>query len=201
MKKLFVLLFLLCLTFSLFADAGAVRQTFLDVQKTVLAGDIPGVVKYYHKSYTATDANGKKSSIKNLRRMANSYKRFQKAIKPDSELMDIVTLYSYVRGKRVSAEDKKTVLAIQDSEVGKTRADALRKELKQIWDTQFRKLSEAWRSAQVVSAVVNGSKGKIVFTMKSVSPGTPEEVTWELLKEKKSWRIVKSTAKKFDPGK
>ena len=201
MKRLLVLLFSLCLTFSLFAEAKAIQQTFANMQKTILAGDVPGVVKFYHKKYTATDINGKKSNIKTIRRLATTYKRFQLAVKPDSKLMDIVTLYSYVRNKKLSEEDKKTVLAIQDSEIGKTRADALRKELKQTWDVQFRKLSEAWKSAQVVSATANGSKGQIVFVMKSVATGIPEEITWELVKEKKTWRILKSTAKKTASGK
>ena len=51
MKRLLVLLLSLCFTCSLFADAKAVRQTVLDVQKNILAGNLQNAVKYYHKNF------------------------------------------------------------------------------------------------------------------------------------------------------
>lgn len=197
MKRLLVLLLSFCFACSLFADAKAVRQTVLDVQKNILAGNLQNAVKYYHKNFISIDSKGKKTNIRHLRSAVNTHKRFQQAIKPDSKLLDIVNFYSYVRRKKLSDEDKKTVLAIQDSEIGKTRADALRKELQQLWDVQFKKMSDSWNTLKIVSVSVNGNSAQVVFTMTSSSK-VPDEITWDLVKVKKSWRIIKSTTKK--PG-
>lgn len=194
-KVLLSLVAVVCLSLPAFADAKAVKQVVTDLNQKIVSGNIQDIPKYYHNKYTGSDARGKKTTIKDIYNFVAMYKRFARAIAPNSKLMDIVEFYAFIRRKPMSDEDRKNVLAIQDSETGKTRADALRKELKQIWDAQLQKRAAAWKTHKIVSVTVSGRKAVLVLEMASVKTGKMEVNEFELVKYRNTWLIIKSVTK------
>ena len=116
----------------------------------------------------------------------------KKAVKADSKLIDIVELYALIRRKPLSDEQRNTVLSIQDSETGRTRADTLRRELKGQYDSMRRKMTASLKSCRFASVMVNGRNAHCVFYMNSMNGSTPQKVSVDLVKVKNRWLILKS---------
>ena len=192
MKRLLSVLSLVLVSGTLFGSAEMVKKTVLGVHEAMLAGDFSAIEKFYHPEHTLISGSGKRGDIKHIRNIISVMNAMKKAVKADSKLIDIVELYALIRRKPLSDEQRNTVLSIQDSETGRTRADTLRRELKGQYDSMRRKMTASLKSCRFASVMVNGRNAHCVFYMNSMNDSTPQKVSVDLVKVKNRWLILKS---------
>ena len=192
MKRLLIVLSLFLVSGTLFGNAEMVKKTVLGVHEAMLAGDFNAIEKFYHPEHILISSSGKRGDIKYIQHIMSVMNAMQKAVKDDSKLIDIVEVYALIRRKPLNDEQRNTVLSIQDSETGRTRADALRRELKGQYETILRKMSASLKSCRFVSVTVNGRKASCVFYMNSMNDSAPQKISVDLVKVQNRWLILKS---------
>ena len=194
MKRFFVMMIAAVCTSMLCANEAAVRKTVDTIYALTSQMEVAKLAKYYHPKYVEKTSDGKTITQKDIKKIIKTTSMLKKAFKEDSSMLEIMELAALTKGHTITAEQKKQIIAIQETEQGKQQTAILRQQMRMAWDAQIAKIQSAVKSRKITECTVKGKKATVKMDWNSPSTDKLEHIQLDLVKVKGKWLVIKSTS-------
>ena len=172
MKKLFIICIAVLSGMGLFGNEAAVLQANEDMHQAMMAFDLDKALTFLHPEYVEINSDGKVFSREQAVMITEMFKITQKIIAGKGKLSDFMMIISLASGKEVTAEMRRSFLAMDNSPEAAEQLAAIRSNMmggvtilsNKLEEIQIR-MREVWKTYKVISCTVSGNEARLVFEM------------------------------------
>ena len=202
MKKLFIICIAVLSGMGLFGNEAAVLQANEDMHQAMMAFDLDKALTFLHPEYVEINSDGGVFSREQAVMITEMFNITQKIIAGKGKLSDFMMIISLASGKEVTAEMRRSFLAMDNSPEAAEQLAAIRSNMmggvtilsNKLEEIQNR-MREVWKTYKVISCTVSGNEARLVFEMQDFNSDKMEIHESDWVKIDGRWLCKKDAAR------